>query len=105
MSSEGVHRYAIQVKVWVALIVLLLLTFGSSYLKLGVMNGVINLCIAAAKTLLVALFFMHLRRASAMLRIAAVTALLTLALLFGLSGTDYSTRAVRLTPWQTPATR
>ena len=41
---------------------------------------------------LIALFFMHLRGAAALLRIAAVTGLLWLALLFGLSGTDFGTR-------------
>ena len=103
MSSHGVRRYAVQLKVWAALLALLLLTFSSSYLKLGAWNSVINLCVAAAKTLLVALYFMELRRASAMLRIAAIVALLTLGLLFGLSGTDYSTRATSVAPWQAPA--
>lgn len=90
------------VKVWAGLIVLLLLTFGSSYLKLGVWNGVINMFIAAAKALLVALFFMHLRSARGMLRVVATTALFTLALLFGLSHADYGTRVMHRAPWQTP---
>ncbi|CAB3732371.1 cytochrome C oxidase subunit IV family protein [Paraburkholderia rhynchosiae] len=103
MSSREVHRYADQLKVWVALLALLLLTFSSSYLKLGAWNSAINLLVAIAKALLVAIYFMNLRRASPMLRIAAITALLTLGLLFGLSGTDYSTRAVHVAPWQAPA--
>jgi cytochrome c oxidase subunit 4 len=102
MNAHEAHRYAGQLKVWVALLVLLLLTFGSSYLKLGAWNSVINFCIAAAKALLVVLFFMHLRRASAILRIAAIAGLLTLALLFGLSGADYRTRTIHAAPWQAP---
>ncbi|MEM5389913.1 hypothetical protein VSR68_41325 [Paraburkholderia phymatum] len=38
-----------------------------------------------------------------MMRIAAIAALLTLELLFGLSYTDYSTRAINVAPWQAPA--
>ena len=96
------HAYRRSILVWIALMVLLLLTFGSAYLKLGVWNGVINLAIAVAKALLVAIFFMHLRGASALLRIVAGAALLTLALLFGISHTDYATRVILRAPWQTP---
>ena len=96
------HAYKRSILVWIALMVLLLLTFGSSYLKLGAWNNAINLAIAVAKALLVAVFFMHLRSASAMLRIVAATALFTLALLFVLSHTDYATRIMHRVPWQTP---
>lgn len=88
--------------VWGSLMALLLLTFGSAYLKLGSWNSVINLAIAVAKAFLVAIFFMHLRNASTLLRIVAVMALLMLALLFGLSQTDYVTRAIHQAPWQVP---
>ncbi|RZF26481.1 hypothetical protein EVC45_27505 [Paraburkholderia sp. UYCP14C] len=44
-----------------------------------------------------------LRAGSPMLRIAAVTQLLALCLLFGLSGTDYSTRTIQVASWQEPA--
>ncbi|HJV83889.1 MAG TPA: cytochrome C oxidase subunit IV family protein [Noviherbaspirillum sp.] len=90
------------VLVWVALIVLLLLTFGSAWLKLGPWNSVINLMIAVAKALLVAIFFMHLRGGPPLLRIVAATALLTLSLLFGVSHADYATRVTQRVPWQTP---
>ena len=100
MAMRSAYRRG--VKIWVALIVLLLLTFGSSYVKLGAWNSVLNMGIAAAKALLVVLFFMHLRSAGTMLRIAAVIALVMLALLFGLSGTDYATRGLHRAPWQNP---
>ncbi|WP_168204797.1 cytochrome C oxidase subunit IV family protein [Noviherbaspirillum sp. UKPF54] len=91
--------------VWAALIVLLLITFGSAYLKLGAWNSVLNLAIAAVKAALVAVFFMHLRGAPALLRIAASAAILTLALLFGLSQADYATRTLHGAPWQSPPVR
>jgi cytochrome c oxidase subunit 4 len=102
MMEEGGRAYRRSILVWAALMALLLLTFGSAYLKLGVWNGVINMGIAVAKALLVAVFFMHLKSGTALLRIVAAAALLALALLFGLSGADYATREVQRAPWQTP---
>jgi len=47
---------------------------------------------------------MRLRRAPVLLRLAAVTGAVTLALLFGLALTDYTTRTELKAPWQQPAT-
>ena len=77
---------------WLALMVLLALTTASSYIPMGAWNTAANIGISCAKAVLIALFFMHLRGAAALLRIAAVTGLLWLALLFGLSWTDLGTR-------------
>lgn len=89
--------------VWGVLLVLLLLTFGSAFLRLGPWNGVANLLIAAIKALLIATFFMRLRNAGALHRLAAAVPLLALALLFGLSHADYATRPIHPAPWQAPA--
>ena len=77
---------------WLALMGLLALTTASSYVPMGAWNTVANMGISCAKGVLIALFFMHLRGASGLLRIAAITGLLWLALLFGLSWTDLATR-------------
>jgi cytochrome c oxidase subunit 4 len=77
---------------WLALMALLALTLGSAYLPMGAWNSVANMAISCAKALLIAVFFMHLRHAGALLRIAAFTALLWLALLFCLSWTDLAYR-------------
>jgi cytochrome c oxidase subunit 4 len=95
-------RYRPLVLTWVALLVLLALTAGSALLRLGWWNGVLNLLIALAKGLLVALVFMRLRKAHALVRIAAVTGLTTLAILFALAGSDYATRTRIPAPWQAP---
>ena len=102
MTNQESHAYRRSILVWAVLMALLLLTFGSAYLKLGAWNNVINLAVAAVKALLVAAFFMHLRSASTMLRIVAATALIMLALLFGLSHSDYATRVMHRAPWQVP---
>jgi cytochrome c oxidase subunit IV len=97
-------RYRPLLLTWIALLVLLALTAGSALLKLGWLNSVLNLAIALAKALLVALVFMRLRRSHALVRIAAVTGLSTLAILFALAGSDYATRTLAPAPWQSPQT-
>jgi cytochrome c oxidase subunit 4 len=92
MIAHPVARARTYVFVWIALIGLLLLTLGSAYMKLGSLNFAINLMIAAAKALLVMFFFMHLRSAHYMLRIAAGAGFFWLALLIGLSLTDFLAR-------------
>ncbi|HJV26916.1 MAG TPA: cytochrome C oxidase subunit IV family protein [Aromatoleum sp.] len=84
------------------LLLLLAASVGSAYLRLGVWNSAANLTIAAVKALLVAVFFMHLRDASALVRMTAAVALFMLAVLFGLSATDYRNRADDPAPWQMP---
>ena len=87
---------------WIALMALLAATFTLAHFCLGSFNAAVALAIAAAKAGLVALFFMHLRRASVLLAIFAAGAFLWLAILFGLSGTDYATRQVSPAPWSAP---
>jgi cytochrome c oxidase subunit IV len=84
---------------WVGLMLLLALTLASSYVPLGTWNTVINTAVSCAKGLLIALFFMDLARAGALLRLAAIVGLLWLGLLFGLSSADYATRDVSPAPW------
>ena len=90
------------VLVWLALLGLLAATAASSYIPLGGWNTAVNLAISCIKAILVALFFMHLSRASALLRIVALGSLLWLALLFGLSWNDYATRGASPAPWSAP---
>ena len=80
------------VLVWIGLLILLALTLGSAYLPLGWLNGVVNLAIAVAKALLVMTFFMHLRSSHYVLRIAAAAGFFWLAILIGLSLSDFLTR-------------
>ncbi len=83
---------------WVALMIFLALTCASSYFPMGEWNTAVNMAISCAKALLIAVFFMHLRNAGALLRIAAITGVLWLSILFGLSGADYATRALSPAP-------
>lgn len=89
---------------WVALMLLLAATAGIALLPLGWLNTAISFAIALAKALLVAIVFMRLRRAPPLVRLAAVTGAVTLALLFGLALTDYATRTELKAPFQQPST-
>ena len=87
---------------WLALLALLAATFAIAHQRLDAWNTVASMGIAAVKAMIVALVFMHLRRASAAIALAAVVGLVWLAILFGLSGTDYATRATSPAPWSSP---
>jgi cytochrome c oxidase subunit 4 len=90
------------VLVWVGLLVLLVATAGSAFVRLGAWNSVLNLGIAAIKAGLVMLFFMRLRTSHALVRLAAATGIATLAILFALLGSDYATRENAPAPFQAP---
>jgi cytochrome c oxidase subunit IV len=92
MITHPVPSVRTYVAVWLALIVLLLATLGSAFIPLGVGNAAINLAIAVAKSLLVVFFFMHLRSAHPVLRIVATAGFFWLAILLGLSLTDFAVR-------------
>ncbi|HEU4625405.1 MAG TPA: cytochrome C oxidase subunit IV family protein [Steroidobacteraceae bacterium] len=78
---------------WLALLALLALTFGSAYVHMGTFNLVVNLAIAVLKTLLVMIVFMDLARSTSLVRLAAAAGFFWLALLAGLSLTDFLTRS------------
>jgi cytochrome c oxidase subunit IV len=77
---------------WIALLVVLLLTMGSAYIHLGSFNLVLNLLFAGIKAALVMLMFMHLKRSSGLIRIAALAGFFWLTLLGALSLADFATQ-------------
>lgn len=92
-GSTGALRLWIKPSlVWLALMLLLTATVGSAYVPLGIFNTAINYTIAAGKAALVFIFFMHLNRSPAFVRLAAVTGLFWLIFLFTLTFADYVTR-------------
>jgi cytochrome c oxidase subunit 4 len=78
---------------WLVLLVLMLASLGSAYLKLGAWNMVSGLVIATIKGALVAWLFMRLREAGALIRLVAVAGLGVWFILVALSGVDYETRS------------
>jgi len=75
-----------------ALLGLLLLTVGISYIDLGALNTVVAMLISLVKGALILLFFMHLRHGSGLIRIAAMAGVFWLGILFVLALSDFLTR-------------
>ena len=61
--------------IWFALLVLLLTTFGSAYLRLGAWNTFIGIAIAFLKAGLVAMLFMELSRSRTLIGVAGASGL------------------------------
>ena len=75
-----------------ALMVLLVATVGVSFLPLGKFGIVVAMAIAAAKVMLIAFFFMHLRYASRLTMLVAGAGLFWLTILFFFTFSDYLAR-------------
>jgi cytochrome c oxidase subunit 4 len=87
-ASPSVATYA---TIYVALLTLMAATIVAAYLPLGVFNVPVALVIAFTKTILVALFFMHVRYSGKLIWVVAAGALVWLAILLSIYH-DYLTR-------------
>ncbi len=94
--SEHVVSTKSYVGVWIALLILTVLTAGVSFIDLGPLNTVVALCIATFKALLVVLIFMHVKYTSEkMTKVVILSAVFWLFILLALSLSDYGTRMWR----------
>jgi cytochrome c oxidase subunit 4 len=92
MSSSHIVPVKTYVFVFVALLLLAGLTTAVAFVDLGPFNTVIALAIAFAKMLLVVSIFMHLMYSPKILRVVLIAGFFWLALLIGLTLTDYHSR-------------
>lgn len=91
--SEHIISAKTYVGIWLALMVLTVVTASVAFIDLGPLNTVVALVIATTKALLVALVFMHVKYASEKLtRMVILSSLFWLLLLLFLSMADYLTR-------------
>jgi cytochrome c oxidase subunit IV len=80
--------------VWVALLALLLLTWGVAKFDLGAWNIIAALTIAVAKMLLVVVVFMHLRYSVKLIWVFAAAGIFWLFIMITLTMSDYLTRGL-----------
>ena len=92
MSAQPIVPFRTYVLVFVALLLLVVLTTGAAFINLGPFNTVVALGIAFLKMMLVLLFFMHLLHSDKLTHVTAVAAAFWLLLLMGLVFADYSSR-------------
>ena len=94
--AEHVSSPKMYVMVFLALMVLTVVTVAVAYQDFGVLNDVVALAIAMTKALLVVLFFMHVKYSTRMTSLTAVAGLIWLAILIALTLNDYLTRGALL---------
>ena len=78
--------------VWLALLVLLAVNIGLTFLPLGRAKTAVNLAVAVVQASLMFAVFMRLNRASALVRLAAAAGLVWLSFLFLIGSADFLTR-------------
>ncbi|HXV97569.1 MAG TPA: cytochrome C oxidase subunit IV family protein [Anaerolineae bacterium] len=78
--------------VFAALMLLMAATIAVANVDLGILNNVVALAIALAKTSLIMLYFMHLRYNSRLIKIFAVIGFLFFFILVAFTLADYLTR-------------
>jgi cytochrome c oxidase subunit 4 len=95
-SHAHVHGHVTPLPIYFAvfgtLMVLTALTVVVAYYNFGAWNKVIALGIASFKATIVVLYFMHVKYASKLTKLFAVTGVFFLLVLFGLTMTDYASR-------------
>jgi cytochrome c oxidase subunit 4 len=77
---------------YLALLALLAITVGSTFVPLGAGNSLVNLGVALAKAALIGALFMHLRRSGPLIILSVGVLIFGLCLLYGLTLNDYRTR-------------
>ncbi len=90
--AEHVVPKKINVLIWAALLVLLALTCGISYVHMGVANAAVAMLIALAKAALVVLFFMEVWYRPRMIKALVIAGLFWLGIMFVMTFHDYLTR-------------
>jgi cytochrome c oxidase subunit IV len=96
--AEHVTSRKVYFLVFGALMVLTVVTWLVAQVDLGWANDVVALTIAVVKALLVLLFFMHVRYSTRMTILTATAGFFWLAILIGLTLSDYLTRGSSLLP-------
>jgi cytochrome c oxidase subunit 4 len=76
----------------IALFALMILTIVAALFPMGAIGLVIAMLIAATKASLVAVYFMHLKSSTSLMRLFAAASLVWLAILIGLTISDYINR-------------
>ena len=80
------------IHVFVVLLVLLFATVGGAYLPLGALHFPIAMAIAAAKALIIGLFFMHLLHSHRLTMVIFAASFLWLGIMIALTLADYLSR-------------
>ena len=89
VHAEPARNYIL---VLAALLVLTATTVAVAFVNLGPLNNVVALTIAMVKTLLVVLFFMHVRTSTRLIALTAAAGVFWLLILISITMSDYVSR-------------
>ena len=101
--GRSLHIWLRPTAVWVALVLLGLVSLGSAYLPLNAFNTAVNLAIAGIMVILLWLFLMDLIGSEILVRLIAVAGVVWLSFMFALTFSDYFSRACEDQPGRPPA--
>ncbi|MGH7960566.1 MAG: cytochrome C oxidase subunit IV family protein [Candidatus Binatia bacterium] len=90
--SEKIVSTQVYLVIFVTLLILTYVTYRVALIDLGWGNTIVALAIASGKALLVALYFMHIRYSSRLTWVVTGGGLFWLAIMIGLTLSDYLTR-------------
>jgi cytochrome c oxidase subunit IV len=90
--EQRAHVILAPLKIWAGLLLLVGLTFGYAYLPHGMLKPEVSIAIAITKALLIAMFFMQLREAAWLVRLAALAGVVWASFLYIIAFSDYLTR-------------
>ncbi len=93
--SEHIVSPKVYIGVFLALVVFTISTYTIAKIDLGPFNALVAIIIAMIKSMLVILFFMHVKYSPKMTKVAIISGFFFLLILLTLSMTDYISR-----PWQ-----
>ena len=91
-KDHHIVPYKIYVNVWLALLVLTVITVAVSYVDMRNVAVLTAVLIATVKCSLVLLYFMHIRFEKPIFTVMILVLLLTYGIFIGLTFTDYSYR-------------
>ena len=97
------HIWRRPIAVWVALVLLGLVSLISAYLPLNAFNMPLNLTIAGIMVILLWLFLMDLISSDVLVRLIAVAGVVWLSFMFALTFSDYFSRTCEDQPGRQPA--
>lgn len=91
-EKESHHSWTFYLWVWVALLVLTVVTYALAQVDTGRFHLVVAMAVATVKAMLVVLFFMHLAEQRGANRIVLLVSVIFVGLLISLTVADVATR-------------
>jgi cytochrome c oxidase subunit 4 len=91
--KQHISAIRTNINVFIALMILLFATVGAAYLPLGRLHFPTAMAIATGKTVLIVMYFMHVKYSHRLTAIICSAAFLWLGIMIALILTDYMTRS------------